>query len=319
MNRRCRQGDCYVHEGQSCALGYLDIAECPSWTTEDKSPEPSVLPTAHNTSGVPWSSSALGVSDLLALTARGRSILIGVLGAHDAGKTTLLTANYLHLLHGRTLAGSRFAGSRTLGAWEALAAWTRFDDAARAPSFPPHTPRGTARVPGLLHLALRGTDDEHRDVLLTDAPGEWFARWSFREDAAEAEGARWVERHADAFLLFADCARLSGPERGKARNDTQQLIERLGNTVGARPTMLVWAKHDTPPPGGIQRTIRESLKARIPHATEVETTIREPETLALALEQPLRRAWTPPLARPLVAAVEEHRPFAAFRGHRANP
>jgi hypothetical protein len=295
-------------------LGQLNYLECPSWSagaSEADAPVPSLSPISAR---VTWSGNALGLADLANLVPRGRSILIGLLGAHDAGKTTLLTGNYLQLLRGKALAGAHFAGSRTLGAWESLAAWVRFDDAARSPSFPPHTPRGTSRVPGLLHLAMRGPKDELRDVLLTDAPGEWCTRWAIQEDAPDAEGARWIVRHSNAFLVFADCHRLAGPKRGEARSEVRQLLERLGNHVGNRPTALVWTKVDHKPGEGIRSAIRGALNEHVPHAVEVEASIERPETLATALEGALRPAWIPPLAGPVVEPVLQHQPFAAFRG-----
>lgn len=239
---------------------------------------------------------------------------MGVLGAHDAGKTTLLTGTYLALHRGHRLADARFAGSRTLGAWESLAAWTRFEDAARQPTFPPHTPRGTSRVPGLLHLALRDSHDALRDVLLADAPGEWFTRWSLREDGEDAIGARWVVRHADTFLIFADGERLSGSDRGKARNDTRQLIERLGNHVAARPTVFVWAKSDHKPPGAIQDALRNALKDHIPHAVEVSTTTTEPTTLLDAVSMSVRSTWVQATARAVSEPRVAGEPFGAYRG-----
>lgn len=316
MNRRCSNVNCFADDGEGCALGNRRITECPSWSAGESKTEAAPSP-AEMPARVPWSGSALGPADLSNLVPRGRSILVGVLGAHDAGKTTLLTGNYLQLLRGHALADARFAGSRTLGAWESLAAWMRFDDAARAPAFPPHTPRGTSRVPGLLHLALRGPRDELRDVLLTDAPGEWFTRWSVQEDARDAEGARWIVRHADAFLVLADCLRLCGPKRGPARHDIRQLLERLGNHVGNRPTVLVWAKADNHPPEGIRDAIRRALKDLIPHATEVGSSTEQRETIATALEAALRPAWLPPRARPVTEPILQHQPFAAFRGARA--
>lgn len=317
MIRRCSNENCFVHDGESCPMGHMREADCPHWSAEGSVPEVAVSP-AMAAVRVPWSGSALGLADLTDLVPRARSILLGVLGAHDAGKTTLLTANYLQLLRGHSLADARFAGSRTLGAWESLAAWTRFEDAARRPSFPPHTPRGTSRVPGLLHLALRGPQDAFRDVLLADAPGEWFTRWSIQEDAPEAEGARWIVRHADAFLVLADCRRLSGQERGSTRAELRQLLERLSNHVDGRPTVLVWSKADQTeghiPSEGIRNSIRSTLKACIPHATEVESTIVRRETLGLALEAALRPAWLPPRARSVEEPILEHHGFAAFRG-----
>ena len=267
---------------------------------------------------MPWSGSALGLVDLANLVPRGRPIVIGVVGAHDSGKTTLLTGSYLQLLRGRTLGNAHFAGSRSLGAWESLAAWMRFDDAARPPSFPPHTPRGTTRVPGLLHLALRGHAGEHRDLLLTDAPGEWFTRWATREQAPDAAGARWVAQHADAFLVLADCQRLVGPERGAARQVVRELIERLGHRAGHRPTVLVWSKDDYQPLGAAREAIRAALRESLPHATEASTSASRPASLLSPLEEALRTAWSPPAAAPIEEPVVGHLPFAAFRGANAH-
>jgi len=317
MKGRCSNAHCFVHDGEACYLGHLRYSECPSWSAAESKAEAAASPPV-TSARVPWSGSALGLADLSNLVPRGRSILVGLLGAHDAGKTTLLVGNYLQMLRGRTLAEARFAGSRTLGAWESLAAWIRFDDAARSPSFPPHTPRGTSRVPGLLHLALRGPQDDLRDVLLTDAPGEWFTRWSIQEDAPDADGARWIVRHADAFLVLADSARLSGSTRGQARNEIRQLLERLGNHVGSRPTVLVWSKADHKPSGGILEALRRTLIEHIPHATQVESSTESRETLTTALEAALREAWTPPRASPVLEPVLQHQPFAAFRGTRAH-
>ncbi|WP_232463799.1 TRAFAC clade GTPase domain-containing protein [Methylovulum psychrotolerans] len=266
---------------------------------------------------VPWSGSTLGLTDIANLTPRGRSILIGVIGPHDAGKTTLLLGNYLKLMQGRLLADAQFAGSRTLGAWESLAAWTRFDDPARTPSFPPHTERGISRVPGILHLALRRKNDEFRDVLLTDAPGEWFNRWAIKEEAPDAEGARWVVDRADAFLVVADCQRLSGSERGVARDGLRELLERLSNHVKNRPTTLVWAKDDYEPNDKIRNSIRATLDKQIPHANEVSSSSNRPESLMKALESVLSPAWTGMQAKPIVEPIIQHQAFAAYRGHYA--
>lgn len=316
MTERCSNQNCFVHDGESCAVGNRDYTTCSAWVESGESTEEGKNSVVHTSdaSRVPWSGSALGLADLTNLVPRGRSILVAVLGAHDAGKTTLLLGNYLQLLKGGMLANANFSGSRTLGAWESLASWVRFDDAARSPSFPPHTPRGTDRVPGLLHLALRNSNNELRDVLLADAPGEWFTRWSIQEDASEAEGARWLVHHADAFLILADCERLCGEGRGSARNSIRQLIERLGSHVSKRPTTLVWAKNDLEPPEGIQNAIRRTLQIQIPHAIEVGASIEDPISLVKALDTIVLPAWQPPLASPIISPVLKQQPFTAFRG-----
>ncbi len=318
MSERCTNPNCFVHDGEDCYLGEMELGQCASWSAPAPNAESEAVITI--SARVPWSGSALGLADMANLSPRGRTILIGVLGAHDAGKTMLLTGNYLQLLQGQSLANARFAGSRTLGAWEALAAWARFDDAARPPKFPPHTPRGTSRVPGLLHLALRNAEGEFRDVLLTDAPGEWFTRWAIKEDAIEAEGARWLVRNADAFLVFADCKRLatSNRERGSARNDLRQLLERLGNHVGDRPTALVWAKDDIEPNTEIRTAIQQVLSRHIPHALEVNSSTNHPDSLTKALEAVLCPAWSPQRASRIVEPILYQQPFSAFRGIHAH-
>lgn len=314
MTRRCSNKSCFVSDGESCALGHPEPSDCPCW---EKVPleEEATQGSTESSWRVPWSGSTLGSADLANLTPRARPIFVGVLGAHDAGKTTLLTGNYLRLVRGESLAGAHFAGSRTLGAWESLAAWTRFHDAPRSPSFPPHTPRGTARVPGILHLALRNSSNEIRDVLLADAPGEWFTRWSTKEDAPDSEGARWIARNAHAFLVLADCERLCGPERGTMRSGMRKLLERLGNHVGARPTVLVWSKADASPSGEIKKVIRDTLMSRIPHAREAESTTQNIDTLSSALAEALMPAWAGPRAQPIVEPVLRVEPFGAFRGN----
>ena len=309
----CKNPDCYLKDGESCALGESDPKQCKNWSDEvNKSEEaPKVEAETHR---VPWSGSALGPADMAHLVPRGRSILIGVLGAQGSGKTMLLTGTYLKCLQGHRLAGAGFAGSRSLAAWESLAAWSRFDDNARPPSFPPHTPRGTARAPGMLHLALRDEAGAFRDVLFTDAPGEWFTRWAVNENDPEAEGARWVVAHADAFVLLADSARLIGKERGSARREIRDLIERLGNHVGRRPTALVWAKADHQPKPRIREAIQLALETHIPHAVEVSSTTDKPDTLPAAIEAVLKPAWWPPKAHALRPAPLKNTPFLAYRG-----
>ncbi|EMS81740.1 TRAFAC clade GTPase domain-containing protein [Desulfotignum phosphitoxidans] len=322
MNSKCSNPNCFVHEGESCVDGHLNLTDCKHFRSGGTESKTKAGPTTiiESAARVPWSGATLGLADLITLLPRSRSILVGVLGAHDAGKTTLLLGNYLNCLRGSSIAQGEFCGSWTLGAWEALAAWSRFDDAARTPHFPPHTPRGTIRAPGLLHLALRRADQSLRDVLLGDAPGEWFTRWAVHDNAPDAEGARWTVEHADTFLVMADCDRLSGPDRGSARADLRQLLERLGGHVGKRPVVLVWTKTDkkalselTP---GIRDSIQRALKESIPHATESETTVCRPESLTEALSSVLDCAWTPARCSPLSEPVLHHQPFSAFRGRK---
>lgn len=178
------------------------------------------------------------------VAARGRPLTLALLGDSDAGKTSFLVTMYLHLVRGKPIGELRFAGSWTLGAWEALAAKMRWSG-TEPPGFPPHTPRGQARRPGLLHLALRNAQGTLVDVLFADAPGEWFERWSVDRNAPEAEGARWLEAYADAAVVFLDSERLSDPARwGSTRTKALQLLTRVADAYDNRPWRAVWSKHD---------------------------------------------------------------------------
>ncbi|WP_367032810.1 hypothetical protein R0290_00030 [Burkholderia semiarida] len=230
----------------------------------------------------------------------------------------MLTANYLLMLQGNRLAEATFAGSRTLGAWESLASWMRFHDAALAPMFPPHTPRGSSRVPGLLHVALRRKSGQLRDLLLADAPGEWFSKWAIAENAAPSEGAQWLVDRSDAFIVIADCDRLRGKDRGLARAELLQLIERLGNHVGSRPTILVWTKSEFEIPPAIRESIQAAIAQNLPGATEHCVTISDPETFSEALGDIVSVAWDSPHSKPMIEAVQRHDVFFAFRGHHAD-
>lgn len=314
MSFRCANSGCYVTDGEACALGHASSTECDFGAALHAAAEHADASMRDTTGRVPWSGAALGLADLGQLTPRARSIVIGVMGPHDAGKTTLLTGNYLALLQGHRVANAGFSGSRTLAAWEGLAAWTRFDDATRPPTFPPHTPRAAARSPGLLHLALRRDNGEFRDVLLTDGPGEWFMRWSINEAAPDAEGARWTARHADGFLVVADCSRLASPDYGTARQATRGLIERLGNHIAGRPMVFVWTKSDHTPQDRPRAAIREALSAHIPNAREAESTVSRPNSLVTALSLLLEDTWNPPYARRVVDPVLGNDGFARFRG-----
>lgn len=323
MSDRCQNSNCFAHEGESCALGNMNAKECQNYGAVKEADEGEGVSYLEDAvARVPWSGSTLGLADLIVLSPRAHSKVVGVLGAHDAGKTTLLLGNYFSCLRGEEIAGAEFAGSWTLGAWEALAAWSRFDEASRQPHFPPHTPRSASRSPGLLHLALRREKEVIRDVLLTDAPGEWFQSWAVNENAPDAEGARWTVEHSDAFLIFADCDRLNGEDRGPARSVLRQLIERLGSKVNGRPVTLVWSKSDKASPeqlsSGIRKSIQQALNSNIPHAVEVETSVSEPSSLTVALSGLLTEAWRPKRALPLQEPVINGQPFSAFRGFHAD-
>jgi hypothetical protein len=314
MKRRCGNQDCFVHEGESCPLGALPVEACQGWLACAELDDDMSHVEIEAAVNVPWSGAALGTNDLFNLFSRRRPVMIAVLGAHDTGKTTMLVGSYLSMMKGSTLGGASFSGSKTLEAWESLAAWVRLEKGS--PSFPPHTPRGTGRVPGLLHVALRNSQNAHRDVVFTDAPGEWFSSWAVNEDAEDAKGAQWIAANADAFMIVADSKRLAGSERGTARNELRQLVERLGRHARGRPVVFVWAKSDQQPVETIKDSIRAALREHLPHAREAESTTNLPATLNEAVGSAVALAWNvPPFGRALVIPRGGIVPFNAYRGH----
>ncbi|HZU30594.1 MAG TPA: hypothetical protein VFB79_05730 [Candidatus Angelobacter sp.] len=220
---------------------------------------------------MPWSGRVLGEVDVGFVAGRAKPFIVAIIGPQNAGKTTLLAAWYLLLNHGLDpTPDQRFAGSFSLEGWEAIASSLRWAPGA-PPTFPAHTTSREGRTPGLLHLSFR-QQGRLRDFLFTDAPGEWFQKWALNADAPEAEGARWLSRHADAFLFIADCEALSGNTMGSARGATQLLARRLGSEQQDRPVALVWTKSDIPVSDATAKSIR-SVTAQISNLVEFEVSV----------------------------------------------
>jgi hypothetical protein len=265
----CRVETCFVPDA-TCALGHLDTRECPSLISSGQ--QENTVAQSGDEIVLPWSGSALGLVDVGFVTGRGRATIVGIVGPEDAGKTTILSAWYL--LAGRGFASTKrhlFAGSFTLPGWEAVASRMRWAPGS-PPQFPAHTSTRLGRGEGLLHLAFR-EGELLRDYLLTDAPGRWFERWAVNENTAEAEGARWISEHADAFLLVADCEALSGEDKGSARAILQMLARRIAAVRRDRPIILVWAKSDVQISQDIEEAVREAVYSQIPDAEEFHTSV----------------------------------------------
>ena len=148
----------------------------------------------------------------------------------------------------------------TLKGWENIA-WHLSWKAKNIISYPDHTSSNAGRVPGLLHLSFSNVGNKSKKVelIFTDAPGEWFGQWKINQNHLQAEGARWIHQHSDIFLLFADGEKFSGQEKGKARRDLIELIDRLA-VENKKPLGLVWAKSDNKISKEIKEALRTSLE-----------------------------------------------------------
>jgi len=218
----------------------------------------------------------MGESDLNFVSGRVKPITVGIVGPESAGKTTILGAFYLLLGRGAlTTEDNVFSNSYTLTGWEAVAASMRWKPGPLPPCFPPHTPSGIARAPGMLHLAFRRKDGTLRDLLFADAPGEWFRKWAVNQEASDAEGARWIAKHADVTLLIADRQALSGSRLGSARNDFQLLAQRAIAEARGRPLALVWTKGDVEVVAAMEAQIRRAIASASPSVPEFTVSVAQ--------------------------------------------
>ena len=265
---RCPQPNCFADDNTTCTLGHIQLDVCPEWKRISKSGV--AAPSNADQMLLPWSGLAMGESDLNFVSGRVKPITVGIVGPESAGKTTILGAFYLLLGRGAlTTDANSFSNSYTLAGWEAVATCLRWKP-GQPPSFPPHTPSGTARAPGMLHLGFRREDGALRDFLFADAPGEWFQKWAINEQAADAEGARWIARHADVTLLIADRQALAGAKMGAARNDFQLLAQRAVAEARGRRIALVWTKGDVDVAPAMEAQIRKavaSVSSSVPEFT----------------------------------------------------
>ena len=252
----CPYATCNVPDG-TCRRGEPSPETCPEWHKRGETAAP--VDTSGVRDYVRWNGAGLGSRDVSGVAVRSPTNLVGVVGPHDAGKTSLLSSMWLHMQRGYTPSGRRFAGSVTLGGWEDRAHFLRWWPSGSASSFPPHTSVGIKRESSLLHMTLRGPSGL-REVLVTDAPGEWFTRWAAHADSNAADGARWIDERASGFLFVLDSEALAGLSKtplGKARRQALDLISRMSASIAGRPVAVVWSKAD------LVDRISEEVRSRI--------------------------------------------------------
>jgi hypothetical protein len=225
----------------------------------------------------------------------------------------MLAFLYMWLLKHGQLGDWDFAGSWTLGGWESVVHRCRWTGEL-PPSFPPHT-SSAGRHPGVLHLALRHrTTGNIRDVLMTDAPGEWFTHWARSPDDGAVVGARWVITHSDTLLVLIDTAALADPERlPQARRATRDLLERVGAEAMSRPLMVVWAKDDVEIASSIREVMTRTRNDFTPDSLEVRTTVVAPETIITCIAEAISLAERRALATCFAEPRFSHEPFLALR------
>lgn len=292
MKGTCKKSDCAIAHDLPCELGNPRPTDCAHFqpaAMDVADPAREVVTDDPVGLRLPWTGRGLGVNDIGLASARSPADLVGVIGPHNAGKTALLTAMFAHFSRTGLIGEHSFAGSFTLQAWLRLKQYTAWP-AASGPMFPPHTPDSGERVPSMLHLAFRRGHGLIRDLLFTDAPGEWFTRWERNQAAEEARGARWVADHSSRFLFVIDREGLAGADVGLVRQNTLSLARLLSEQRRGRPVAAVWTKSDIQCDEVIEAPIRTRLNELFgPHpsfnvAVSDEACLR---VLATLLNDPL--------------------------------
>src|SRR5438876_1210069 len=123
MRGKCSLPDCGLKYGLACELGHSELSKCPHFqAVAEDAADPTVDVVASDGSGqrLPWTGRALGLSDMMLVSARSPSSLIGLIGPFNAGKTSFLTSLFVHLADSGIVGGFSFAGSYTIDAWALL-------------------------------------------------------------------------------------------------------------------------------------------------------------------------------------------------------
>jgi Double-GTPase 2 len=276
MITKCSHQDCHDPENIGCNIeGCTILTDCKYFNKETINKEVSST-EIEGSFRIPWTANSLGLTDLNFITGSSNSILIGITGVASAGKTTFLASLYCLLRHGKKIGNYSFSGSYTLTGWEDIAWYLSWKDNSKI-HFPPHTANKSGRVPGLLHLKLKNEFDKI-DLIFTDAPGEWFDIWRNNTNDRNAEGAKWIYKNCNGFLLFADCETLAGSKRGQAKQQICSVADRLFENIADRPLGLIWSKSDIL----ISETTKEQIfmhvkENPIKHFSQFETSVKEGE------------------------------------------
>lgn len=252
-NPTCSKPECTVRETGICFLSQPDPKACPNVVAEDGTSASTTVPTGARVA-VPVAGSAartfhsgleLGVADSAELM-RGRyAHVIGIVGSYDAGKTCFLLSLYLLAANGLLSPKYSFAGSATLEGFEQRAHRVRrWNKGALPAQLADHTILADARQAAFLHLALRNSDGERSDLLLTDLPGEWSN--DLVDRAATADRWRFLRR-ADGVILVIDGPLFMGPQRHSELQRAKHLLSRLVGSVGldkSLPVVVLVSKCD---------------------------------------------------------------------------
>lgn len=266
MEGKCSNPECAAPI--SCHEGKESHINCESWIKPNtvKQEKSKTSPKKNIVSTFPWSGEAFTIEELSQVAIRNSPMIIGIVGKADAGKTTFLAMLFTLLLRGGKFKEFNFSGTKTIKAWDEL--YHKLKVHKDKVVFPDPTPAQYIR---LLHLALRNNKGKLKDILLSDASGEVFSIWSQKMEDNNAENARWVYKHANAFILFIDCVDLIN-RKNSAKTEIIDLAQMLQHNLQDRPLIAVWSKSDKKEEihPKIKESLQEELKSLFINYNEID-------------------------------------------------
>ena len=237
----CDLEDCPISTEGRCLEGFENGADCPHLVTANGDSDDQQVEAGDEADT--WVH--LGGDDSLStleadqLAGEYGATVVLVAGEYESGKTTLLVELYGRFLIG-PFCGLKFAGTRTLDAFDKRHFPTRYDSGWQAPTSE-HTSDEDMRV---LHLRL-WNGARHRVLMPTDIKGEFFERVIDGRDVQEEVP---IAHRADKTLVLIDGASISDTSRRQqAMQRARLLIGGLteeGGLQGGRPLAIVLAKQD---------------------------------------------------------------------------
>jgi len=255
MTGECKLKECGAPEVR-CHLDNDDCTLCENFVAEAAEKKVKKEKAAElKKSSLGWSGQAFTTDELALVSSRTSSILIGIVGKADAGKTTFLAMLYTLLLSGKKLKEYNFAGTKTILGWDGLYHRLKFKKGSVA--FPQPTPVNSNR---LYHLGLRNKEEQLKDVLFADASGEVFSLWSVNRNDENADNARWIYSNSNAFMLFIDCEALL-VDKNAAKKEVMLIARQLTHDLKDRPVIAVWSKTDKK--NEVLPSIKDTLKAEL--------------------------------------------------------
>lgn len=268
---QCLDSTCELRDTLQCQFKGPKYRNCENYTKGH--PETTQKPTQEITDlfAPMWTGKAISASRLGLVGGQQTPLVMALVGLPKSGKTSFLTSLFARIRQ-ESLPEWMFAGSFTLLGWAALTRYTEWEAGAH-PTYPPRT-SGGQREPGFLHLALRDHQDELRDVLIADTPGEWYEQWVDREmdPTTLLNPAPWTVKHVDRVLLFVDTPALSSPRRNLVKDRTMGLIDRIA-ALGVKQVHVVYTKQDQEfTPNNQLTELQEHLTQRFPDHQAFQTT-----------------------------------------------